>query len=518
MAAWENAFNDALATEMSGAFEEASGMYAAVAGRAGTAAQRARAWVGTANCARHRGGTAANLSALLAAAEADPTWPQTYFLLSAHHVKFNNLEEAVRCLFEGLGKAMAADAVDTDDFETAYTARPGAPPATRRAGAASLIDLLYAEGVSPPHVRLLHAAEGQAAYRGPFVGAPGTGVCFVSEHFRRGSVASMFLPVLRELATQGLELHLWSLAAREDDVTRAFREVPGVTFWTSRPHAMRIAVCLDGRTGTGAALHELGLRLAPVQVDWLGYPYTTGSPAIDVKVGDPFADPPGAEAEYTEAALYRLEPCMWAWEPEWPVPLASVTAPPATDAPRILVCQNFKKVRPAFLAACTGVLLAVPGATVHFRCTLRADARAVFDTWILKEMGAVADRVRYCEPAPAEALTQDLMTYHLALDTWPYNGAVTTAECLYAGLPVVTCLQGHHRGRTTGSLLTAAGLPELVAADARQFVDKAVALLTAPAAEAAAVRGNVARRARASPVMRPCVLAGALAHMFSRLA
>lgn len=508
---WHAAFNRALTAEVAGDFAAASAGYRHAQGLAGAPEERARALVGAANCARHAGDRVRNLALLLEAADVCPAWPQTFFLLSAHHVRGNALEEAVRCLYEGLGRAMALDAVDAADFWEAYQAVPGGTPRTRRYGAASLLDQLYAESPSPAHVRLLHEAEAATSAAGAYVGDAGTGVCFVSEHLRAGSVAAVFLPVLRELAKRmGGELHLWSLARCEDDVTAQFAGVPGVRFWRERPPPMALAVCLDGHTGTGAALRQLSVRLAPVQADWLGYPHTTGSAAVDVKVGDPVADPPGAEADYTEA-LYRLAPCMWAWEA--PAPLGSVHNYPAGPARRVLVCQNFKKVRPGFLAAVSQVLLDHPAATVHFRCTLRADAADVFDTWILPRLAAAPGRVHHVPAAPADALALDLSTYHLALDTWPYSGTVTTMECLHAGLPVVTCRQGHHRGRATASLLTAAGLADLVADGPEAFCAAAGRVLALPDAGMRDLHARVAAGFAGSTVARPGVVADALADM-----
>jgi protein O-GlcNAc transferase len=48
------------------------------------------------------------------------------------------------------------------------------------------------------------------------------------------------------------------------------------------------------------------------------------------------------------------------------------------------------------------------------------------------------------------------------LDTVPYGAHTTGADALWAGVPMVTCLGRSFASRVGGSLLRAAGLPELV--------------------------------------------------------
>ncbi|HEY5719794.1 MAG TPA: hypothetical protein VIW02_05385, partial [Gammaproteobacteria bacterium] len=73
----------------------------------------------------------------------------------------------------------------------------------------------------------------------------------------------------------------------------------------------------------------------------------------------------------------------------------------------------------------------------------------------------------------------------IALDSHPYNGTTTTCEALWMGVPVIARRGDRHAARVGASILTHAGLPELIAEDADDYVAKAVAL----AADAARLRG-----------------------------
>jgi predicted O-linked N-acetylglucosamine transferase (SPINDLY family) len=61
-------------------------------------------------------------------------------------------------------------------------------------------------------------------------------------------------------------------------------------------------------------------------------------------------------------------------------------------------------------------------------------------------------------------------TIDIGVDTYPYHGTTTTCEAMWMGVPVVT-MRGHvHASRVGASLLSAVGLPELIAESPEAFV------------------------------------------------
>jgi predicted O-linked N-acetylglucosamine transferase (SPINDLY family) len=68
----------------------------------------------------------------------------------------------------------------------------------------------------------------------------------------------------------------------------------------------------------------------------------------------------------------------------------------------------------------------------------------------------------------------------IGLDPTPYNGTTTTMEALWMGVPVVTLAGTRHSARVGASLLSFAGLPELVAQTPDDYVSIATALARDP--------------------------------------
>src|SRR6185295_1327081 len=68
----------------------------------------------------------------------------------------------------------------------------------------------------------------------------------------------------------------------------------------------------------------------------------------------------------------------------------------------------------------------------------------------------------------------------LFLDTRYYTSHTTASDALWGGLPVLTCPGDSFASRVTASLLSAAGLPELIVPSFEEYERRAVRLATHP--------------------------------------
>ena len=128
-----------------------------------------------------------------------------------------------------------------------------------------------------------------------------------------------------------------------------------------------------------------------------------------------------------------------------------------------------------------------------------ANAHAELRDWCAAE-GITTDRIELLGETPSKA--DHLGMYRrvdIALDTFPYNGTTTTVEALWMGVPVVALEGSAHISRVGVSLLTNIGHPELVAADAENYI--AIARQLAANTQAlAALRSQLREQVRSSPL------------------
>jgi predicted O-linked N-acetylglucosamine transferase (SPINDLY family) len=119
---------------------------------------------------------------------------------------------------------------------------------------------------------------------------------------------------------------------------------------------------------------------------------------------------------------------------------------------------------------------------------------------IFDAAGVYADRLDLVGRLPLDACLQQYLQIDIALDPFPCNGGTTTCESLWMGVPVVSRSGRSGASRSGISLLTNAGLPQLVADSWEGYVDIALGLATdLPAL--AQLRATLREQLRASPLL-----------------
>jgi len=335
-------------------------------------------------------------------------------------------------------------------------------------------------------------------------------VGYVSADFRRHSVAYFLRGLVASHDRERVRVYCYSNVERADAVTAEFqlladewRPVTGLPDEAMaelvRADGIDILVDLGGHTG-GNRLLVFARKPAPIQVSWLGYPNTTGLQAIDYRLTDEIADPPGeADALHTEA-LVRLPGGFLCFRPGIAVAGAAVT-PRDAGADRMTFgsFNTLSKVTSDVIRAWAEVLNGIPGSRLLIKSeTLdEAGARSRI-TGAFAAHGVEPERI---ELLPwIEDYAQHMALYSrvdVALDTFPYNGTTTTCEALWMGVPVVTLRGNRHAARVGASVLYHAGLPQWIAESEPGYI----ALATGSAADLPALRLSrpaIAERVRTS--------------------
>jgi predicted O-linked N-acetylglucosamine transferase (SPINDLY family) len=223
-----------------------------------------------------------------------------------------------------------------------------------------------------------------------------------------------------------------------------------------------ILVDLKGYT-TDARPEILALRPAPVQVNYLGYPGTMGSDALDYILVDPVVVPADEQPYFTEQLVY-LPDCYQVNDRRRPV-APRVPARPECGLPEaafVFCCFNsaHKITAPMFdiwmrlLAGTPGSVLWLlePNGTAMANLRREAESR----------LAGGAARLVWAPSLPNPEHLARFAVADLFLDTLPYNAHTLTSDALWGGCPVITCAGRAFAGRVAASLLRAVGLPELV--------------------------------------------------------
>jgi predicted O-linked N-acetylglucosamine transferase (SPINDLY family) len=297
-------------------------------------------------------------------------------------------------------------------------------------------------------------------------------VAYVSADFRQHAVSVLLAGVLEQhdrgrFEIIGIALQPEDHSAFGQRVRHAFDQYVDVTHVSDREVAalMRerqidIAVDLMGytrwcRPGIFAS------RPARAQVNYLGYPGGMGVPFMDYVIADEFLIPPRTAHLYDEQIVY-LPDCFQPNDDQRvraPAPLRSEAGLPKEGL--VFCCfNNSYKITPPLFDIWMRLLDRTPGSVLWMavgnpaaRENLRREAAG---------RGVDPERLVLTEWRPYAEHLGRLQLADLFLDTLPFNGGTTASDALWAGVPVVTCAGEAFASRMAGSLLRAAGIPELV--------------------------------------------------------
>jgi protein O-GlcNAc transferase len=320
-------------------------------------------------------------------------------------------------------------------------------------------------------------------------------------------------PILAHLDRQSFEVFCYFTGGNADDSTESLRAA-GPATWRHVPtlnvaqladqiraDAIDILVDFAGHTRFNR-LATMALRPAPLQLNFTGYPCTTGLPQIDYHVTDSICSPPAEpDATLFVERLLRVDPIFFCYQPS---PNPPEVALPPSDATGCVTFGSFNtlmKLNDRVVQTWARVVNSVPGSRLLVKnIQLRQEQARTLTRDRFLAAGVSAERL---EVIGHEGTPRDhLATYarvDIALDTFPYAGMTTTCESLLMGVPVVTLAQHTFASRVGRSILENAGLPELVAGTEDAFVAAAGAL-AADAPRRRALRGELRGRFLGTPV------------------
>lgn len=221
----------------------------------------------------------------------------------------------------------------------------------------------------------------------------------------------------------------------------------------------------------------MALKPAPIQATWLGYD-ASGLPSIDYFIADSYVLPNNAQDHYQEK-IWRLPHTYIAVDGfEMGVPTlrrSDLNIP--EDAIVYLSSQAGLKRNPDTVRLQMQILRKVANSYFLIKGIGDQDIISDFFLQIAQEEGVSPDQLKFLPRTPDEYTHRaNIQIADIVLDTYPYNGATTTLETLWAGVPMVTRVGQQFAARNSYAFMMNVGVTEGIAWSDDEYIEWGVKL------------------------------------------
>jgi predicted O-linked N-acetylglucosamine transferase (SPINDLY family) len=311
---------------------------------------------------------------------------------------------------------------------------------------------------------------------------------YIGATLRRHSVGWLSRWLMHHHDRQSFQIFLYCLNTNKEDTFNHqwFRDKTDITsYFESSPDEIAaqiqadeidILIELDSLTYDPTCM-VIAKKPAPIQVSWLGWD-STGIPAVDYFLADPYVLPDDA-CDYYAEKIWRLPQTYLAvdgFEIGTPTRRREHLDIPA-DAVIYLSGQSGYKRHPDCVRAQMQIIKAVPNS--YFLVKGRSDAATIQNFFgdLAAEVGISLDRLRFL-PQDRDEYTHraNLAIADIVLDTFPYNGATTTLETLWMGIPLVTQVGQQFAARNSYTFMLNAGIEEGIAWNQEEYIEWGIKL------------------------------------------
>lgn len=296
---------------------------------------------------------------------------------------------------------------------------------------------------------------------------------YFSSDFHNHATMHLLLDVLRNHDRQSFDYYAFSFGpetqdAWQQEVRSCFTDFLDVSNLSSAEIcslanriSLDIAVDLKGFT-QDARMAIFADRAAPLQLSYLGYPGTTGSPFIDYAIVDSEVVPRGSDIHFTESLIY-FPGC---YQPNMRKRATTKEALSRTglDLPAegVVYCSfnSLHKLTPPIFRAWMKILRTVEASSLWLLATNEMAKKNLRRYAALE--GITANRIIFGNHLPVEQHLNRIRYGDVFLDTFPYGAHTTASDALRAGIPLITLRGASFASRVASSLLHELGLVELV--------------------------------------------------------
>ncbi|MDA8705943.1 hypothetical protein N9376_01015 [Candidatus Pelagibacter sp.] len=330
---------------------------------------------------------------------------------------------------------------------------------------------------------------------------------FVSGDIRSNHSVTYFLKtVLLNYDKNNFEIYLYFNHEKDDEITDEFKklvfrskninelnDIEAINF--IRNDEIDIAFDLMGATSS----HRESLfknRIAPTQINWIGYCNTMGLNNNDYIIADPNLIYKNEEQLYSEKIIYLPQ----IWNCHSGLGFERKEAPIPYKKKNYITFgsfNNFCKINDSVINIWSEILKKVQKSKLILKPSGRSHTLRLKKAF--KKRG-VENSVIFYENI--ESVNDHLKLYNeidIALDTFPYNGVTTSFEAIWMGVPVLTMKGYNFNSRCGESINKNIGMENMVAKDKNDYINKATEL-SEDLTKLTSIRKKIFQNATQSPL------------------
>ena len=295
---------------------------------------------------------------------------------------------------------------------------------------------------------------------------------YYSSDFYHHATVMLIEGMLREHDRNQFEIYAFSLDdSRVDAYSARVRELfdhyhdvsrlsDGAVTLLSRQLEIDIAIDLKGFT-EGSRTSVFAERAAPIQINFLGFPGSMGALFIDYMVADHYTVTARNRPYFSEKIIWMPD-CYQPNNPGRPNPNKASSRPAELPESQFVFCSfnNTYKLTPKVFDLWMRILKQAPNSVLWLLKTTEEAEKNLLD--YVRQSGVDTDRIIF---APMQLEADHLQRFvhaDLFMDSFPCNAHTTASDALWAGVPLITRSGDTFASRVAGSILHAAGLPELI--------------------------------------------------------
>lgn len=301
----------------------------------------------------------------------------------------------------------------------------------------------------------------------------------LSADLYRHPVGYFLLGLAEQMQLGTIELIIFDNGSRRDDFNTRFRTAADVwidvTSMDDKTLAKKIEsaslsllIDLAGHTN-GNRLAALALTPTTRRACWLGWFATTGSSFVDGYLMGASLYSPGMQNSFTEKIVV-LDAPQFNYTPPYELP-SRQSLPSDENGFITFACfNNIAKLNEAVFSCWAGILRNLPNSKLLLKNKYFVDENIRQSVWTrFGILGVEPARVELRAASDHKQMLREYDEVDIALDPFPFNGALTSCEALWMGVPVVSLAQSRLVSRQGLAILSTVGLGELVAKSAGQY-------------------------------------------------